>query len=356
MVKTARRATQDDVARLAKVSTAVVSYVVNHGPRPVADATRERVLRAIHDLDYRPNAAARALKLARTDVLGLIVPDISNPFFSEFAKHVQGFAARDGFALMIGSTDLDPDREAAQFGSVLEREVDGLIVFGIRDVSTLSAVVASGIPLVSMDWQLQDAAVPTIVADDYGAAKAGVDHLLGHGHTEIAYIGGPSDLLVSNARRAAWVDLIGPTLPAARLHQLETSADFSRRGGYLAARELLDGFTERPSALFVSSDIQAIGALRACRELDVAIPTELAVVSFDGTLDSEYSAPPLTVVQLPLALMAERAVKKVLDPEEAGLDLHSTVPHRIIIRESCGCEPSTQTRADDRPETTTNVR
>ena len=337
MVNTAR-ATQGDVARLAQVSTAVVSYVVNHGPRPVAEATRKRVLRAIDELDYRPNAAARALKLARTDVLGLIVPDITNPFFSEFAKHVQGFAARAGYALMIGSTDLDPGQEAAQFGSVLERDVDGLIVFGIQDVSTLGAVLASGVPLVSMDWQLQDAAVPTIVADDYGAARTAVDHLLGHGHTDIAYVGGPSDLVVSIARLAAWADLVGPLVTPERLRQLETSSDHSRRGGYLATLNLLSDRLRRPSALFISSDIQAFGALRACRELKIRIPSELAVVSFDGTLESEYSAPALTVVQLPLALMAERAVMKVLG-QAVGLELHSTVPHRMIHRESCGCIP-----------------
>jgi LacI family transcriptional regulator len=331
------RATRDDVAKKAGVSTAVVSYVVNNGPRPVASATRDRVLAAMAELEYRPNASARALKLARTGVLGLVVPDISNPFFSEFAKHVQDIAHEQGYAVIVGNTNLDPEREQAQLTSILDREVDGLIVFGIRDATLLSTLVTTRVPVVSMDWQLQDGTVPTVVADDYGAALAAVQHLVGHGHTDIGYIGGPDDLRISHVREQGWADVVGPLVSSDRLLELRTFAEFSRRGGHAAGLTLLSGAPRRPTALFVSSDIQAIGVLHACYILGLDVPGDLAVVSFDGTEDSEFSSPPMTTVQLPLELMAGHAVRKLLE-SSPGLDLHSTIPHRLIVRDSCGCE------------------
>lgn len=329
------RATRDDVAKLAGVSSAVVSYVLNDGPRPVAAATRERVLEAVQSLGYRPNASARALSLSRTGVIGLLVPDISNPFFSEFAKHVQEVAFEADYSLTIGNTDLDPEREAAQVKSILQREIDGLIVFGIRDPATLRELVSSTVPLVSMDWQLQDAAVPTVVADDYGAAREAVEHLVGHGYSDIGYIGGPQDLRVFNTRQQAWEDVVGPLVGPARLDELHWHGPSSRRGGYEAGLKIFASGPQ-PRAVFVSSDNQAIGFLRAAREHGVDVPSDLAIASFDGTEDSEYSAPPLTVVQLPLSTMAKHAVHKVLG--KAGpLSIHSTVRHTLIVRQSCGC-------------------
>ncbi len=336
-MSTLARATRDDVAKRAGVSTAVVSYVVNNGPRPVASATRERVLVAMAELEYRPNASARALKLARTGVLGLMVPDISNPFFSEFAKHVQDIAHDQGYAVIVGNTNLDPERERAQFTSIMDREVDGLIVFGIRDAALVGSLSTTRVPVVSMDWQLQDGSVPTVVADDYGAAVSAVQHLVGHGHTDIGYIGGPDDLRISHIREQGWSDIVGPLVGLARLTELRAFAEFSRRGGYAAGLELLSSTMTTPSALFVSSDVQAIGVLHACYALGVDVPEDLAIVSFDGTEDSEFSSPPMTTVQLPLELMALHAVRKVLGTS-TGLDLHSTIPHHLIVRDSCGCD------------------
>jgi len=337
------RPTRNDVARRAGVSTAVVSYVLNDGPRPVAVATRERVLRAIADLGYRPNASARALKLARTGVLGLFVPDIANPFFAAFARHVQDQAQRRDLAVMIGNTGLDPDREETQLGSIIERQVDGLIVFGIKGPAQLERLLMSGIPLVSMDWQLQDASVPTIVADDYGAARTAIEHLIAHGHRDIAFIGGPEGLQVSGARREAWQELVGMRLEPAEADHLGVAAEFSLVGGYEGYLRVHEQLGRHPRALFASSDVQAIGAIRAATDLGLTVPTDLAVVSFDGTQVGEFSIPSLTAVRLPLELMAEHAVQKVLQGP-GPLGLHSTVPHTLVIGESCGCPSRRRSR------------
>lgn len=333
------RPTRNDVARRAGVSTAVVSYVLNDGPRPVAGATRDRVLQAIADLGYRPNASARALKLARTGIIGLFVPDIANPFFAAFARHVQHHAQRQDLAVMIGNTGLDPDQEETQLGSIIERQVDGLIAFGIKGHPQLQRLVTSGIPFVSMDWQLQDGSVPTIVADDFGAARSAISHLVGHGHERIGFIGGPEGLQVSDARRQAWQTLVGDQLEPDDASALQVAAEFSLEGGYsgfLRLREQLGGI---PTAVFASSDVQAIGAIRAAHDSGLSIPGDVALASFDGTQAGTFSVPSLTAVRLPLDLMAEHAVRTVLrGPGDLGL--HSTVPHALVIGESCGCAPA----------------
>ncbi|MEI3867963.1 LacI family DNA-binding transcriptional regulator [Microbacterium sp. CCNWLW134] len=346
------RPTRNDVARRAGVSTAVVSYVLNDGPRPVAAPTRARVLRAIEDLGYRPNASARALKLARTGVIGLFVPDIANPFFAAFAQHVQDQAQKRDLAVMIGNTGLDPDREETQLGSIIERQVDGLIAFGIKGAAQLDRLITSGIPLVSMDWQLQDGSVPTIVADDYGAARTVIEHLIGHGHQQIAFIGGPEDLQVSGARRDAWRAAVLPGLDDAAAQHLAVSTEFSLEGGYNGYITIHEQLGRHPQALFASSDVQAIGAIRAATDLGLSVPSDLAVVSFDGTQVGQFSVPSLTAVRLPLELMAEHALQKVLQgPGKLGL--HSTVPHTLVVGESCGC--ARQRRQSVSPDSTSKA-
>jgi LacI family transcriptional regulator len=332
----AGRATRNDVARLAGVSTAVVSYVLNNGPRPVAAATRERVLAAMRELNYRPNAAARALTLQKTNVLGLLVPDVSNPFFAEFGRTVHNQAFARGYALIVGDTGSDPERESSQIHSMLEREVDGLLIFGIQDVGLVELLTGSDVPLVSMDWQLVDQPVATVMVDDYRASRDAVAHLASHGHTRIGYIGGPEHLLVSRDRYRGWNDEMRARFPDLDLTGLAYSSLHTREGGYEVARRILaEG--DRPTALFIGADIQAVGALRACHEAGVQVPQELAIISFDGTKESEYSNPPLSSVKLPIDEMAARALDKVLAVEGAGVDVHSVVQHTLLLRESCGC-------------------
>ncbi|MRG60724.1 substrate-binding domain-containing protein [Agromyces sp. CFH 90414] len=330
-----RRATREDVARRAGVSTAVISYVLNDGPRPVAEATRRRVLDAIEELGYRPSAAARALKLARSGVIGLVVPDISNSFFAEFAKHLQDAAHAAGYSVMLGTTG-DPEQESEQVRSLLRRDLDGLVVFGIEQPALLETLLSSETRLVSMDWQLQDGAVPTIVADDYGATRAAIEHLREvHGHTRIGFIGGPDTSIGANARKDAWRDALAPFVARADLARLEQSAPFTRDGGYRAAQAL--AANPDVSAMFAASDIQAIGALRALRDARVAVPKRIAMMSFDGTVEAEYSSPSLSVVAVPIQAMAQLALKRVLDEAPNG-ELHAIFPHELKLRESCGCE------------------
>jgi len=197
------RARREDVARLAGVSDAVVSYVLNGGPRPVAEATRARVLAAVAELRYRPNASARALRLARTNVLGLLIADITNPYFSEFALRVQDRAYARGYGLMIANNGEDGDKATGELRNMLGGEVDGIAVYGVRTPEILKTIVSAGMKVVLLDWHLTDPNVPSVSIDDYGATRQGVEHLVWHGHREVGMIAGRDDL---SRRQQAWSD------------------------------------------------------------------------------------------------------------------------------------------------------
>jgi LacI family transcriptional regulator len=330
------RANRQDVARLAGVSTAVVSYVVNNGPRPVAAATRARVLAAMEQLAYRPNAAARALKLARTNVIGLAVNDITNPFFAEFASYLQNIAYESGYAVMIANIGQDGSWESSQLQSMVDREVDGVIAFGLHSSSTLSSLKAAGVAIVSMDWAMHDESISAVTIDDYAATRTALDHLSAHGHDEVAFIGGLGDL---TSRHRSWQDAMRQRVSPPRLAELQERDQFNERGGYQAALRLLDGRRATPTALFVSSDVQAFGVLRAAYELKVSIPDDLAIISFDGTVASQFTCPALSAVQLPLESMAIHSFGMLVDRDRYP-ESRTTLPHTLVIRESCGPHPA----------------
>lgn len=335
-----RAATRNDVARLAGVSSAVVSYVLNDGPRPVAEATRARVLAAIAELGYRPNATARALRLRSTRTLALLVPDIGNPFFAELAKAVQTAAFARGYAVTYGDTEYAPERERAQLAALAERQPDGVLVIG-GTPGTLAPLQAAGVPVVTLDRSGASGAPgtagepPSVGIDDEAAARAGIRHLQRHGHERIALIAGPEDSPAAQARRRAWTELVGPMAGAGGLDSLVASAEYRPEGGYRAALELLDR-GGAPTAVFVSADVQAIGALRAFAERGVRVPGELAVLSFDGTSEAEFTSPPLSVIRQPLGTIADAALELLLD---GAAPRHVLVPHELVERESCGPHP-----------------
>lgn len=329
-----RGATRNDVARLAGVSNAVVSYVINDGPRPVAEPTRLRVLRAIDELGYRPNAAARALKLARTRTIGLLVRDNANPFFAEFARAVEDAAFARNHAVLLGNSSGAPSRELAYIETFLDRAVDGLMIIGLSDAPPLDAVVERGTPLVVLDRASVRPGMATVLVDDSGGARTGTKHLIGHGHSRVACVAGPQHIPAAQERVVGWrAAMRGAKLPHPR--NFVSIGEFSREGGYLAMRQLLDT-DARPTATFVSSDIQAIGVLKAIRDAGLRIPDDVAVVSFDGTEESGYTDPPLTVLRQPFTEMAVRALDLLLGGDCAG---EHTLPVNLVTRASCGHHP-----------------
>lgn len=327
-----RRVTVTDVARYAGVSSAVVSYVLNDGPRPVAPATADRVRDAIAVLGYRPNSYARALTTGSTGILGLVVPETSNPFFGEFNDVLQNSATGAGLALLTASSGGRFDTERHLVDQLAARNVDGLIVVTSMTRSDVSSLRDPGLPIIYLNCPFAVPGQRTLGPDALDGARRVVEHLLRvHQHRSVAFIAGEGPAREPEERELGWraAHRSARTTPGPLVRTA-----FTVEGGYAAARTLLAG-PDRPRAIFVDSDLQAHGVMHAIRDADLRIPQDVAVVSFDGTTLSAHTWPPLTVVRQPLLAMAEAAVTRVLD---GGPPLHTLFDMDLVIRGSCGCD------------------
>ena len=332
-----RPVTRADVARYAGVSTAVVSYVINDGPKPVALATADRVRRAIDVLGYRPNLSARALRSGLTRMLALVVSDISNPFFADYALQIQMEADKRGYALLMANAHGDPDIENSIIEDLISRQVDGLILAstGLHP-ERVRSLLQFGVATVVIDAATPVDGLPSLGCDAAEGSRAVVEHLVtAHGHAQIALVIGQG-VPGTDLREQGWLTA---TRRVGLLDGPIARRPFTRQGGYEAALHLLAG-RNRPTAVFASSDLQGVGVLRAVQSLGLRVPDDVAVVSFDGTTESEFTSPPLTAARQPVSEMAIAAVRTVLAAETPG-NIHQTFPMSLVLRESCGCLPAT---------------
>jgi LacI family transcriptional regulator len=340
--------TRLDVAREAGVSSAVVSYVINNGPRPVAAETRARVEKAINDLGYRPNVIASALRGGLTHSVGFLTPNPRNPFHAQMAEAIERTFLARGYLVITGNTYYDRAREERLLRTFLDRRVDGLILnSGITLASSLAPTLGD-VPVLSLD-AAQMRGIPTISADETADAATAVEHLQRHGHRLIAHIAGPPHLRGEELKTRGWRrQQDSHSSPSG--DELIAYAESSEEGGSSAAGLLLGSrgrptalHDQRPTALFVSSDVQAIGAISACRQLGVAVPQDVAIVSLGGTRAAGYTQPPLTTVRQDFEFIAATAASRLLDqikdPGSAGSDLMLT--GNLVVGESCGCPTPT---------------
>ena len=322
--------TRDDVARRAGVSVAVVSYVVNDGPRPVATATRERVLRAIEELGYRPDGVARQLRTGKGNSFGLVVPDLSLPHFGEMTQLLTRLAAQQGYQLLVASTEWDIKVERTQLGLMADRRVDGVILMSVD-------------PRQDMGW-LGSLRVPVVIVDRPTAAiksgEAAVEHLIWHGHRRIGFVTGSLGLVAIQRRQAGWeraMQVAGLTLAPDHVFPVE----ISRAGGYLAAEKLLSQ-GDPPTGVCIDSDAQAVGFLRAAKDLGIDVPSGLALVSCEGTTMARFAIPSITTVEVPREDIAAEALNALIEDRAEWLRFVANEGFHLVRRESCGCVPSSQ--------------
>jgi LacI family transcriptional regulator len=337
-IRPAGRVTRKDVARLAGTSVAVVSYVINDGPRPVARATRERVLAAIAEIDYRPNGIAKALAAGATHTYGLVIPDISNPFFAQMAHALEDVAFASGRVLLLGDAAESREREHDIINNFLQRQVEGLLYIGVDNHAQVDMVAGTGTPVVVLDRVSDASPTSSVVVDNVAGARAATSHLIEHGYTSIGLLGGPDRLSTSHDRHEGWAQALQEAGLPIRPDWI-LSGEFSKASGLELGRRLVS-LPERPRAVFAGNDQQAVGLLRAAAEAHISVPEDLAVITFDGTEDSAYSIPPLSTIRQPIEEIARAAIGLLLNPHDYESN-RITCEFELVLRRSCGCPEKT---------------
>ena len=285
-----------DVALKAKVSIATVSRVVNDSPHKVNPITRKRVLEAIRELDYRPNALAKGLLMKKTMTIGIIIPDISNPYYAEIVRGIQDMADQYGYAILLLNTDRNQDRIVKHIYFLREKSADGIIFSGgvIHGEKVLSSLKELRERVVVIGRHELDFSAVTI--DNVGGATRATQHLIELNHRRIGFIGGPDQSNSAQDRLSGYKNALIQKRHPVGGNMIKTG-DFTPRSGYLLAKELIR--KERPTAIFAANDQMAFGAIGAARELGMRVPEDLGVVGFDNIPFSSYFAPPLTTVDIP---------------------------------------------------------
>jgi LacI family transcriptional regulator len=327
--------TRADVARAAGVSPALVSYVLNNGPRPVSAEARKRVLKAIDELKYRPNKIAQSLRGNRTHSIAMLMPDHLNPHFAELAQAVENESFTNDYMLMIGTANNDPTREQDYLHAFLDRQVDGLLLISATANPDVSRITDANIPVVLLDRAPPGSDFSTVVLDNRRAAHDAVQHLLQHGRERPLCISGPAEIEAVKQREAGWLDALehaGVTAPP------PVRSSLSREGGYTAMRTILASDAQ-PDSLFTVSDAQAIGAIRACTDTGHQVPDQISIVSFDGTEAGLFTQPPLTSVDQPVAAIARSAIDTLLSQirDNDRTAVHQVLQGHLRLGRSCGC-------------------
>jgi len=287
-----------DVARLARVSIATVSRVTNQSPHKVNAVTKKRVLEAIRELDYRPNALAKGLLIKKTMTIGVIIPDISNPYYAEMVRGIQDLADQQGYAVMLQNTDRRQDRIINYIYLLREKAADGVIfgggiLSGEKVLETLKEIRERVVVIGR-----HKVALPAVTIDNSGGAIEAAQHLIDLGHQKIGFIGGPEKSPTARDRFQGFLKTMHRNGCSTDPHWIQ-QGDFTPVSGYRIAQGLL-ARNPRPTAIFAANDQMAFGAVKAAKEAKLSVPEDLSIVGFDNIPLCCYFDPPLTTVEIPI--------------------------------------------------------
>lgn len=331
--------TMKDVADYAGVSKATVSRVLNNDPT-VADPLRNRVLKAVKELGYQRNRAARRLRASSSDVIGLVISDIQNPFFVSAISGIEEMAYAHQMSILLCNTGEDPARQEMYLHVMEAEQVAGLILVPSpsTEVKSLRRLAQSGMPIILLDRWVRGFDADVVVVDNERGAYDAVSHLIRLGYTRIAIITGSLLFTTSPARQQGYREAIAAAgLPIDEA--LIKVGDSRLEGGYTAARELM-ALPNPPQAIFAANNLMTLGALKAIREINIPIPEQVALIGFDDMPWSGELCPPLTAVSQPTYDLGREAVHLLLRRRD---DPHApfrtvTLQTHLIVRESCGAK------------------
>jgi LacI family transcriptional regulator len=331
--------TQADVAELAGVSRAAVSYVLNNKyPISIPPATRQRIQDAIEELGYVPDRNAQSLRTGRTYTIASIIPDITNPYYPLLERKIQDVAKQHGYVHITYNTDGIAEEEHRCLQAVQQSRVDGIFgsFFHVRpdDLRLLTEKNIAVVSLVASREPIPDFPLDMLYVDNVAAACTAVTYLIDRGHTRIGMIGG-LDVAVGRKRAEGYLQALTKRgIPISE--ELMRHGDFTEEGGYREMQALLQ-IAPRPTAVFTANDQMALGALFAIKESGLSVPGDVAIVGFDDIPILRLVSPPLTSIRKPQDLIGQRAVEMMLERLNKAVDpigRCEEIPYELIIRQS----------------------
>jgi LacI family transcriptional regulator, galactose operon repressor len=322
-----------EIARRARVSTATVSRAINHVPT-VDPQLAKRVWRVVDELGYYPNTQARALVLGRSRIFGLIVSEITNPFFPEVVQTFENLAVENNYEILLTSTVHDPKRMESSVRRMIERRVDGvaILTFGMEE-TLIEHLRDRKVPLVFVDVGPEVPRVANIRINYLSGIRQAVQHVAALRHTRIAFIAGPQNLKSAIARREAFQSSM---IEIGMSPDLIVTGDHKLEGGMKAFSEL-HSLKNRPTAVLCSNDMTAIGVMRQAYEQNLRVPEDLSVIGFDDIHLTEFTIPPLTTVQMSqqeLARIAFQALLSEVDNPQSNEPHQYELTTSLVLRKS----------------------
>jgi LacI family transcriptional regulator len=333
--------TSADVARIAGVSKATISLVLNGGASKVriSDETRDKVLAVAADLGYRPNHAARSLRQRRSRTIAMVLPSLANPYFAEVVLGAQATAREAGYTVTVLVSDRVPEGLAALEGSAF----DGVIVSGRLNVAapTIRQIASHGVPVVALQQASPDPSILSVRVDLEAGGHLATTHLIGLGHRRIAHITEPRPESPTTPDRADGYRRALAEAGIAYDPSLVIVTENTMDGGAQAVDRLFDAGAlagPPPTAIFSYNDVMAVGALAGLRRRGLSVPGDVALVGFDGITLGAFVAPTLTTIDHPRGQLGRVAVTAVIDAIEqrAPTPPATPLPVSLIVRESCG--------------------
>lgn len=336
MARHARPMNIREIARRARVSTATVSRTIN-GIQSVDARLAKRVWKIVEESGYRPNVQARTLVSGRSHILGLVVSEITNPFFPEIVQAFESQAVEHGYEILLVSTVHDPKRMNSSVRRMTERRVDGIAVmtFGMEELLREDPELGN-LPLVFVDVGPRRARVSNIRIDYLHGIRQAVQHLAALRHERIAFISGPGELKSAVSRRNAFTEAMAE-IGLSVQKGLIVEGDHTLEGGIVAMQSLL-ALPKRPTAVLCSNDMTALGVMHKCHREGVCIPSDLSVVGFDDIKLAQFVLPPLTTVRMSQPELARIAFQALLSeigrPESSEQGTEYLLETGLVLRES----------------------
>lgn len=336
-----------DVARVAGVGAITVSRFVN-GISYVSAEKRKSIQAAINKLGYRPNQAARVLKGQRARIIGLIIPDLADPFFGKCASAIEDYASTKGYMTLVVASKRSREMQENELAMMIGQQVAGLIIISSLPSENLRQVVGIKIPIVALDQPIEGMLADQVVVENLGGAQAAVSHLIWHGHKRIACVGYDKNAYSIMHRILGYRNEVQNAGLKPEIHdKVQTPEDARRLVRSWAGTE------DRPTAVFTLNNVATRSMLQALREEGLSIPGNMAIIGFDDLELASLLSPPLTVIRQPATELGTQAVRLLFERihtmnnpvNNYGIKL--VLPVEFVVRGSCGC---TQDESKESPK------